>query len=182
MKVAQKNESSGRYVASTLTVKEKFLNRGTSEFKDAVVFSGDVVFKGDVSGLDLPESIPTKEVAPTKILYCDTCPTSKYPPPLASTFGMPFQASKDGTYKFHVEIAFMQNSESKHPAFLTADFYVNGKAISEKTPESYEKFVLTRTLTLKRGEKVELRICEDFFSGTTYILDPPASYYEIVFM
>jgi hypothetical protein len=174
MKVAQKNESSGRYVASTMTVKERLLNRGTSEFKGAVIFKDSVIFHGDVKGLDMPIS-----AAPTKILYSDFCPTSQYPPPLASTFGMPFVANTDGTYKFHVEIAFMPNSQSAVAAFLTADFYVNGKALHEKTPESYERFNLTRTLTLKRGDKVELRICEDFFSGTTYILDPPASYYLI---
>lgn len=176
MKVVQKNENSGNIISSNVTIKESLLNRGTSEFRGAVVFKNDVTFKGGISGLT------TENKETTKIIYCNNCPTSKFPPPLASTFGPSFIAADDGIYKFHVEISFMQNPNSEATAFLTADFYVNGSAIHEKTPESYEKFILTRTFALKKDDKVELRLCEDFFSGTTYVLDPSASYYEITRM
>lgn len=167
MKVVQKNENSGNITSSNVTVKDNFLNRGTSDFKGRTVFNGEVVFKNNVHGL-------------SDVLYSNTCPTSKFPPPLASTFGPSFVAPKDGIYKFYVEIAFTQNPNSEVSAFLTADFYINGKAMHDRTPESCEKFILHRTIILKKADRVELRICEDFFSGITYVLDPASSYYEIV--
>ncbi len=171
MKVVQKNESSGNITSSNITVKDSLLNRGTSDFRGKTIFAGDVVFKGDVYGLD--------GTSAEKIVYRNTCPTSKYPPPLASTFGPTFIA-QGGLYRFYVEIAFTQNPRSGAESFLTADFYINGKAMHNKPLESYEKFIIQRTLELKKDDKVELRVCEDFFSGTTYVLDPEASYYEIV--
>lgn len=178
MKVVQKNESSGNITSSNITVKETLLNRGTSDFKGPVVFGGgvickgDVIFTGNVYGLNISQE--------EKSIYINTCPTSKYPPPLASTFGPSFIVPKDGIYKFYVEIAFTQNPNCETEAFLSADYYVNGKAMHEKTPESSDKFILPRTMILKKDDRVELRICEDFFSGTTYVLDPASSYYEII--
>ena len=183
MKVVQKNESSGNITSSNITVKDSFLNRGTSDFrgdircKSSAAFTGDVTFAGNVT---FTGDIHGLSETSGNILYRDTCPTSKYPPPLASTFGPTFIAPNDGIYKFYVEIGFTQNPNCETEAFLSADYYVNGKAMHEKTPESSDKFILPRTMILKKDDRVELRICEDFFSGTTYVLDPASSYYEII--